>query len=231
MSTLLEKTFLRLDVLTIDICYDAQTADRIAALAGGGRLDGEARDSIVRAVLAGDSAAARIEFARDIGQDRFLDGIIDDQRRAVDAGLIAAPLHEAVKAGLPVWFAFLESRGVRKGDQIAYEIRTDAIRTIYADAEGTILLDQTDFGQDWRNSVLATWLAPGASLRSGLLRSLEREEARTVAAEGVDRCVVRAAPGQPLRSSNRMFSTMVPLARPNRVGAVGKHDGRDSWIR
>lgn len=173
MSTLLEKTFLKIDVLTVDVCFDAATAAEFARLAAGGRLAGARGDSIARSALRGQRAAARIGFLRNVSLGQFLDGIDEDQRKAVAAGFMTDSVYREIRSLLPEWFAFLDRRGIRKDDHIRYELEPDSIRTVYSDPEGTVLLDQWDQGRERRNSVLATWLAPGSSFRSGLLASLE----------------------------------------------------------
>ena len=178
MGTLLEKTFLKVDVLTVDVCFDAATAERFAAIASAGRLTGAAADSIARAALAGRLAIGRIQFVRSVSLDQFIEGIAEDQRKAVRAGFLPDSVFRAISRGLPVWFAFLEERGIRKGDQLLYELESESIRTVFVGADGKVLLDQTDPGRERRNSVLATWLAPGSSFRPGLLRSLQREGRR-----------------------------------------------------
>lgn len=186
MSTLLEKTFLKVDVLTVEVCFDDATAAEFARIAAEGRLERALGDSIAGAALRGRNAGAVIEFLRDVSLRQFLDGIDEDQRKAVSSGLMADSVHRAIRSSLPVWFAFLERRGILEGDRIVYGLEPSAIRTTYIGRDGTVLLDQRDTGRERRNSVLATWFAPGSSFRQGLLRSLEREGPR--AGRGAGRC-------------------------------------------
>jgi hypothetical protein len=174
MSTLLQKTFLKVDVLTVDVCFDDATAAELGRIARMGRLQGALGDSVARATLRGQHAAASIEFVRDVSLHQFLDGIDEDQRKAVSSGFLPDSVYRRVRASLPVWFGFLEEGGIRKGDRIHYTLEPEAIRTRYVDREGVVRLNQRDEGRERRNSVLATWLAPGSSFRSGLLRSVER---------------------------------------------------------
>jgi hypothetical protein len=67
---------------------------------------------------------------------------------------------------------------------------------VFVGADGKVLLDQTDPGRERRNSVLATWLAPGSSFRPGLLRSLEREGRRAGAAPLAARCRLAGRPAR-----------------------------------
>lgn len=174
MHTLLQRTLLKVDVLTVDLCFDESTGRRLAQLAGRGRLSGAAGDSIVRAVLAGGLAVGRVEFLRDIPLADFLDGVGEDLRHAVATGMLADSIYRALAAGLPAWYAPLERRGIRKGDRLVYEMRRDAVRTVFSSRDGHALLDRTDAGRERRNSPLAAWLAPGSQFRAGLLQSLQR---------------------------------------------------------
>ena len=191
MHTLLEKTLLHVDVLTVDICFDAATATRFAAIAARSPLKGAAADSITRAALAGRRAVARVEFQRDVSLAEFLDGVRADLRNAVAAGVMEDSVSRVISSGLPRWYAFAAQRGIRKGDQILYDMEPDAIRTRFFTREGTTPLDNTEHGRGRRNSPMATWLAAGSEFRSGLLASLQREGARGGAAAAA-RCHVPA---------------------------------------
>lgn len=173
MRTILEKTFLKVDVLSLDLCLDSAAATRIAALLGqdnGHEVD----DSIAQVAIDAHEALGRIRFLRDVGFGQFLDGIIEEQRNAVKSGFLDDSTHVAVRAGLPQWFSFLENRDIKKGDEVVYHIRGDTIRTTFTDAQGIVLMDRTDTGASRRRSVLVTWLAPRSGFRNGLLESLHR---------------------------------------------------------
>lgn len=179
MHTLLQKTVLRVNVLTVDLCFDDPTARRFTTIAARGRLTGASADSITHAALAGRLAVARVEFLRDIPLRDFLDGVGEDLRNAVAAGLVADSTYSAVTGGLPRWFAPLRQRGVRKGDVLVYEMQAEAVRMIYVSRDGQTLFDRTEPGRGRRNSPLAAWLAPGSPFRAGLLQSLQHDGARS----------------------------------------------------
>ena len=192
MHTLLQKTLFKVDVLNLDICFDAATARRFAAIAARSPLEGAAADSIVRAALGGSRAFARVEFARDVSLDQFLEGVGEDLRNAVATGVLADSVYRAISAGLPRWYAFAAQRGIRKGDLLLYDLAPDSVRTVFLGREGRTLLDQTERGRARRNSPMASWLAPGSGFRSGLLRSLRRQGAQGVGAAVAARCQVPA---------------------------------------
>ncbi len=166
--TLLERTIFRVDVLTVDLRFGPETARRIRRLA---RADA-ARDTIARIAMRSRNAFARIEFVRDVGMDRFLDGIRRDLRRATDAGVIGRGTFHTISSSLPDWYDFLEERGVRDGDRLLYRVRGDTLHSGYRAADGDWLLQQTDVGPERRLSVLGSYLVEGSSFRKGLLDSL-----------------------------------------------------------
>lgn len=172
MHMLLQKSVFKVDVLTVDICFDAATAARIGGIAARGPLKGAAAQAVTRAALDGRRAFARVEFVRDVSLGQFLDGVGDDLRKARDTGLIADSTYRVISTGLPRWYAFARARGIHKGDQIIYEMEPDAIRTRFLTREGTTPLDDVEPGRARRNSPLASWLAPGSEFRAKLLESL-----------------------------------------------------------
>lgn len=168
--TLLERTIFRIDVLTLDLRFGPDTADRIRRLA----RQGAGRDSVARVAMRSRNAFARMEFLRDVGMDRFIEGIRDDLRQAVRGNVIDQATFDEISGSLPRWYHFLEERGVREGDEVVYRIRGDTLHSGYRSASGEWLLEQTDVGPGRRLAVLGSYLVDGSSLRDGLLDSLLR---------------------------------------------------------
>jgi hypothetical protein len=175
LHTIMEKTFLQVDVLRLDICLDSTAAAHVESLHAQGRsrtID----DSIARVIVNADSVLGRIRFLRNVGFGQFLDGVAEDQQKAVDAGLLPDSTFLAIRASLPEWFAFLENRDIHENDEIVYHMPRGEVQTTYVSADGDVLMQRTDAG-DWRRaSVLVTWFAPGSSFRDGLLDSLRRTD-------------------------------------------------------
>jgi hypothetical protein len=180
LRTILEKTFLKVDVLALDVCVDETAAARLADFAALKR-DRPLEDSVARTTLAADRVLGRITFLRDVSYSQFLGGILEEQKHAVEAGWLADSTYRSVSAALPEWFSFLENRNIRKDEQILYHIHGDSIRTVFIDNAGAHQLDRTDIGWWRRTSVLATWFAPGSGFRDGLVRSAWNPPSATAA--------------------------------------------------
>jgi hypothetical protein len=182
LQSVLEKTFLRIDVLALDLCVDSATAATIASLTMAPRTRA-LEDSVARTILDANRVEGRLRFLRDVSYSQFLGGIMDEQKHAVDAGLLADSTRRNVSASLPDWFSFLENRNIRESEQLAYGIHGDSVRTTYLDLAGEHLLDRVDTGPWRRASVLTTWVAPGSGFRKGLMQS-----AWSPTTQGANRC-------------------------------------------
>ncbi len=174
MSTRLEKTIFKVDVLTVELRFDAATDRRLHRAIPTGAMDGASADSIVATVLAAEGAFIRVRFERSISLEQFLDGLQDSARRARDAGIILPATFDDIVARSPVWYGFLRDRRILDGDEMFYRIRGDTLQTVYRGFDGAVLLNQVDVGRQNVLAVLGGYLAPKSDFRKGLLRSLTR---------------------------------------------------------
>lgn len=179
MHMLLERTVFNVDVLTLDVRFGPSTADRIEGLLTRPRESDGLSDSVAVAALEANDVLARIEFHRDVGLERFLDGIRDNLRQATRAGIVTPAQFRSISANLPRWYSALADRDIRSGDRMYQRVRADTLRTIYVDADGEALLDQVDVGPERRLAVLGGYFAPGSDFRQGLVESV-------LAAHGAD---------------------------------------------
>jgi len=176
LSTRLEKTIFKVDVLDLALRVAPAAADRLAEIRGTeSRYESRLEDRVADAVREAGEAVAEIVFLRDVRLDQFLGGVDDDMSRAEHAGWIDRETYERVRVGLPRWFAGLRDRGLRRGDRLLYRIRGDTLRTVYVTREGDVAVDQVDVGRQNVLTLLGGYLAPGASMRRGLVRSLWRD--------------------------------------------------------
>ena len=182
MEALLERTIFKVDVLTLDLCLDMPTAQAIGRAV---RTEGEdGRREVAALAIQADHALGVLRFHRDVSMDQFLGGIGEDHERAVDAGLLADSTRVALARDLPTWYAFLEDRGVKKGDRIAYRFEPGVVRATYVGEDGRTYLDRTSTGAERRASVLGAYFAPGSSLRDRLLDSLPWDRSTDDGGEG-----------------------------------------------
>ena len=173
MYTILEKTFLDVDVLRLEIYFSKETARSLelilAAKENSPNVDQRLADTAGHA----EEAVAKIQFLRSVSLAQFLQGIQDNLVLAKNAGYISNADYANISQGLPKWYAFLKERGIHNGDLMYYQIHHNTLRVIYKSADdGQILLDQTDVGPERRLSVLGSYFAAGSDFREGLLRSL-----------------------------------------------------------
>ncbi len=171
LDTILEKTFLNVDVLRLKIRLPAQTAEKISAVIQA-NSDQQTFDEIANIAGHSEAAVASIEFLRSVLLSQFLQGIQDNLIRAKKAGYISQTDYQMISNGLPQWYAFLKERGIHKGDLMFYKMTKNTLRVIYKADDGKILLDQTDTGPERRLSVLGSYFAPGSDFREGLMQSI-----------------------------------------------------------
>jgi hypothetical protein len=173
LQMLLEKTFLQVDVLELEIRVDPETA---AQVEDGMAVNGENADeeAILSALIAAPRVWARLTFKRDIGVDRLIREIRNSMRKAVQAGLLDPAGYDTISASLPEWYASLRERGVRNGDGQYYRIRGDTLRTTFVGRDGEQFIDETATSPVNRRALLTSWFAPGSDFRDKLLASLPR---------------------------------------------------------
>jgi hypothetical protein len=174
MYMLLEKTFLNIDVLTVEMRFGPETADALRGLAQGHKLTSELIDSIATRAYRAEDAYVEIRFKRGVSLDDFVDAVRTNLERARKANMIDEANFQNVSRNLPRWFGFLEERGIKSGDRILYRARPSSMRTIYVERDGKVDLDQTDQGSAPRLALLGGYFAPGSDFRKGLVESLFR---------------------------------------------------------
>jgi hypothetical protein len=172
MHMLLEKTFLRVNVLTVEVQVGEPTRQRIQKLAAGSdRLD-PVEEPIVAAVLDADHVLVTLEFQRGVEFDRWLEEVRKSLQTANKAGLVPASMLNEVSARLPEWFKPFTERGWADGDRIVYRGYPESMRTLALTAAGEMLVDRTDPTAAAKRSMLAGYFAPGTDFRKPLVASL-----------------------------------------------------------
>ena len=174
MHMLLQKTLLKINVITLEVRLDKAAQGKVAALAhahGNAYSDGLA-PQLGQAVMGAGHALIQMEFKRDVPLKRWIGVVRDNLEEARKASLITPAVEKRISDGLPDWFAALKDRGYEKGDRLFYVLSPDSLRTVAASAGGQILLDRLDKEKEARDVVLATYFAPGSEFREPLLRSL-----------------------------------------------------------
>jgi hypothetical protein len=172
MHMLLQKTFLKINVATIEVRVDKPTQARLTALATGKPYSDELAAQLAHATIGAARAVVQMKFKRDVSLSRWMDVVRENLAQARKVGLIDGGLEQKVSQALPDSFSALKSRGYEKNDRLVYELAPDSLRTVVVSANGQALLDRVDRDQGVRKVVLASYFAAGSDFREPLLRSL-----------------------------------------------------------
>lgn len=169
---LLEKTIFRIDVAVLRVRFGPETTSELASLLTGREPSPALADSAAAAAIRTGNAWVTLTFLRNVGFGRFMGGIRDGVVTARNAGVVDRPFAAALLDSMPVWYAPVETRGVREGDVMSYRIRGDTLRTVFRTNEGMVLLDQMDVGPQAPLTVLGGFFSRGSDFRKRLLASL-----------------------------------------------------------
>lgn len=172
MSMLYQRTFLRVDVMTLEIHFGPAVASQLEGLAAGTKLTPSVEDSIADIALQAQNAKIHVKFRRNFSTDRFFKEALDNTSQVLKAGLIKKEFYEEICRQLPIWYSFMNNRGVIKGDEMFHLIKGDTLRSIYRGANGEVLMDETQVGQERRLAILGSYLVEKSDFRKGLIESL-----------------------------------------------------------
>ncbi len=172
MKMRLEKTFLGIDVLDLEVWVDEDTARRLEPIVKDKKHSKELEQRVVDVVLETTEAQASIRFLRNVTFDQFVEGGQANARRAFDAKMIGQAEYERVRDGLARWFAPLKKRGIRTDDHFQYRGDSSTLRTLMTDGKAEKVLELTQEGAKPVRTMLASYLAPGSDFRGPLVRSL-----------------------------------------------------------
>jgi hypothetical protein len=172
MHMLLEKTFLKVDVLTVDVRFGKAVHPRLAELVKGQSYSDELAKQVADLAIRADDALIQLKFVRDVSLEQWMDGVKENLEQAREAGLITKKLQQRVSQGLPGWFAALKERGYKTGDRVLYRVRPDGLRTVVVTVDGKVLVDRLDADKEAPRVVMASYFAPRSDFRDLLVRSL-----------------------------------------------------------
>jgi len=179
MSTLYEKRFLffSIDVLSLEIRFGSEVAEKVKSLVQSGEEPSEIADSIADTAMHAQDAFVQIRFLRDISLKRFIQEARQSTKLVREAGVIDDPTYEHISENLPIWYASLAKRGIKEGDEMFYRIRGESLRTVYRGVDEAIYVDQEDRGRVASLAVLGGYFVAKSEFRKGLLQSLFNDSA------------------------------------------------------
>lgn len=172
MQMLLQKTIVRLNILTLEVRVDKPTQTRLAGLVRGNTYSDVLAQQLANVAIEAQRSVSQMRFKRDIGLDRWIGVLRDNLVLARKAGVITADLEKKVSQALPTWFAPIQSRGYKKGDRVIYSVSPDSLRTVVVSEGGQVLVDRVDREQGGQRVVMACYFTYGSEFRELLLRSL-----------------------------------------------------------
>ena len=169
---LLEKTFLKVDVLTLDVRFSKPTQEKIVAIANGKPFSPALAKEVAPIAIGAERAVVQMKFVRDVGLDKWMDVLKDNIAQVRNANLITSGLQKKVNDNLPKTFAPISERGYLKGDRLLYEVRPESLRSVVVGADGKVLVDSINKEGDVARVVMAAFFAPDSEFRTPLLKSL-----------------------------------------------------------
>ena len=172
MHMLLEKTFLKVDVLTVKVRFGKGPHQKLQQLAQGKQYSDALGKEIADVAIGSRDALVELQFQRDVSLDQWIDAVRENLQQAKSAGLIDAGTASKVSNGLPKWFAAIKDRGYEKNDRLLYRVKAGSLRTVVISAGGRTLVDFTDNDSVAPKVVMASYFAPGSDFRKPLLKSL-----------------------------------------------------------
>jgi hypothetical protein len=172
MRMLLEKTFLNIDVATIEARVSERVQAQLSTVANGRQYAEALEGELAKAALGADHIVIQITFLRDASSGQWLDAVRESLEKASRSGLISAEIRRRVSDELPQRFKAIEADGFHKGDRVLYEVRPAQLRTVAVTAGGKVLFDRVDNGETMPRVVLSSYFAPGSDYRTLLLKSL-----------------------------------------------------------
>lgn len=172
MAMLYERTIFNVDVLQLEVGFDAETARTFSSLIEGHSYDDALAEQVVEAALVAPDVLVRTQFLRDVSLDQFLGGMRDNLRNARENGYLTPEQERLIAQETTVGYATLEERGIRKDEVMWYRIRGDTLHVALVALDGEVLVEDRPVGPERRMAVLGGYLAPGSDFREDLIRSL-----------------------------------------------------------
>jgi len=165
----LEKTFLKVDAVRLELSIMDETPVHVAELIDDSSRDDALEDSVAAVYGGAEGADLRMTFLVSFSLERFLDGNRDSLNGLAKAGVISGEDAERLFLENERRFAVLDEIGLQEGDRLEHELRGDTITTRFIDVSGVILVEETRVGPERRAALLGSLFGPESDFRDGLL--------------------------------------------------------------
>ena len=174
----LEKTFLKVDAVRLELSIMDETAVHVAELIDGSSRDDALEDSVTADYLAAQHADLRMTFLVSFSLERFLDSNRDSLEGLGRAGIITGEAAERLYLENERRFAILEETGIQEGDRLEHELLGDTITTRFIDVSGVTRIDEIRVGPERRHALLGSFFGPESDFRGGLLDQVFNRRSR-----------------------------------------------------
>lgn len=165
----LEKTFLKVDAVRLELNILDGTPARVAELIDTSTRDDELEDSVAAVYGDVERANLRLTFLVSFSLERFLDGNRDSMQGLAKAGIVDEEEAERLYLENERRFTILEESGIKEGDRLEHELRGDSIITRFIDASGVTRIDELRVAPERRAALLGSYFGPESEFRDGLL--------------------------------------------------------------
>lgn len=172
MHMILKRTFLQVRAAQVDVRFDKATQSALKAIAAGQPYSDALADQVAKAVMGSQEFTIQMRFLRDVGFGEFVSGTRDNVACALKSGMISESEYQRVASGTPQWFAPVQKREFKEGDQVIYSFKGGTLTTLVRSSSGAILVKRTETGPDPRRTLLASYFAPCSDFREELIHSL-----------------------------------------------------------
>jgi hypothetical protein len=178
MHMVLQKTIFRVNAALVDMNFDNKTTESLQALTKQPYSEA-LENEVVKIIYGAAEAKVTLLFERSASQSRFLSEIESDMKCALKSGEVTQVEYQGIMDKIIQKFSPLKERGLKKGDQLTYQVQGDKVTTTFRAGEEQSIVSQTDVGRVPRQSVLSSYFAKCSEFREKLVRSLFERNAST----------------------------------------------------
>jgi hypothetical protein len=120
MRMCLERTILKLNVMSVRVRFDVPTQRQVRALASGEQYSDRLAARIAQVAVHADTAQAVLGFQREVELEEFLSSLSKGVREATEVGWISPATAAKLRGKLSDWFEPLRGRDFQEGERLVF---------------------------------------------------------------------------------------------------------------